>query len=118
MNRSYRFHSRWKAMKLYPRGTNLRRDTKLKLIMSDMSLRVKVDVLLQFHEAIDSYCKMVMQSVMSLVVDTTNLLKDRPVIAFPSAGGEKNDIPEDARGFIEFVEQEYSALEREVFPRR
>ena len=118
MNRSYRFHSRWKAMKLYPRGTNLRRDTQLKLIMSDMSLRVKVDVLLQFREAIDSYCKMVMQSIMSLAVDTTNRLKDRPLIAFPSAGGEKNDIPEDARGFIEFAEQEYSALEREILPGR
>ena len=118
MNRSYRFHSRWKAMKLYPRGTNLRRDTQLKLIMSDMSLRVKVDVLLQFREAIDSYCKMVMQSIMSLVVDTTNLLEDRPLIGFPSAGGEKNDISEDARGFIESVEQEYSALEREILPGR
>lgn len=103
MNRSYRFHSRWKAMKLYPRGTNLRRDTQLKLIMSDMSIHVKVDVLLQFHEAIDSYCRRAVQEVMSLVVDTTNLLEDRPLIAFPSAGGEKNDIPEDARGFIESV---------------
>ena len=101
MNRSYRFHSRWKAMKLYPRGTNLRRDTQLKLIMLDiMPLRVKVDVLLQFHEAIDSYCRRAVQEVMSLVVDTTNLLEDRPLIAFPSAGGEKNDISEDARGFI------------------
>ena len=104
MNRSYRFHSRWKAMKLYPRGTNLRRDTQLKLIMSDMSIHVKVDVLLQFHEAIDSYCRRAVQEVMSFIVDTTNLLEDRPLIAFPSAGGEKNDIPEDARGFIEFVE--------------
>ena len=116
--RSHRFHSKWKAMKLYPRGTNLRRDTQLKLIMSDMSLRVKADILSQFHEAINSYCKMVMQSVMSVVVDTTNLLEDRPLIGFPSAGGEKNDIPEDARGFIEFVEQEYSALEREILPGR
>ena len=118
MNRSYRFHSRWKAMKLYPRGTNLRRDTQLKLIISDMSLHAKVDMLLQFHGAINSYCRRAVQEVMSLVVDTANLLEDRPLIAFPSAGGEKNDIPEDARRFIEFAEQEYSALEREVFPRR
>lgn len=118
MNRSYRFHSRWKAMKLYPRGTNLRRDTQVKLIMSDMSLRVKADILSQFHEAINSYCKMVMRELRSVVIDTTNRLKDRPLIAFPSAGGEKNDISKDARGFIEFVEQEYSALEREVFPGR
>jgi hypothetical protein len=86
--------------------------------MSDMSLRVKVDALLQFREAIDSYCRRVVQEVMSLVVDTTNRLNNRPLIAFPSAGGEKNDIPEDARGFIEFAEQEYSALEREILPGR
>ena len=118
MNRSYRFHSRWKAMKLYPRGTNLRRDTQLKLIMSDMSLRTSMNLLQAFHEAINSYCTRVIQSVMSLVVDTTNLLEDRPLIGFPATGGEKNDIPEDARGFIEFVEQEYSALEREILPGR
>lgn len=118
MNRSYRFHSRWKAMKLYPRGTNHRRDTQLKLIMSDMSLHAKVDMLLQFHEAINSYCKMAMRELTSVVIDTTNRLKDLPLIAFPSTGGEKNDIPEDARRFIEFVEQEYSALEREILPGR
>lgn len=118
MNRSYRFHSRWKAMKLYPRGTNHRRDTQLKLILSDMSLRTKMDILLEFHEAINSYCTRVIQSVRSCIVDTTDRLKDRPLIAFPSAGGEKNDISENARGFIEFVEQEYSALEREILPGR
>ena len=118
MIKTYRFHSRWKAMKLYPRGTTHRRDAQLKLIMSDMSLHTKMDMLLQFHEAINSYCKMVMRELRSVVIDTTNRLKDRPLIAFPSAGGEKNDISEDARGFIEFVEQEYSALEREILPGR
>lgn len=118
MNRSYRFHSRWKAMKLYPRGSNLRRDTQVKLIMSDMSLRTKMDLLLYFYDAINSYCNLVMREVMSFKVDTNNLSQDQLLIGFPSAGGEKNDISEDARGFIEFVEQEYSALEREILPAR
>ena len=118
MNRTYRFHSRWKAMKLYPRGTNLRRDTQLKLIMSDMSLRTKMNLLLLFHEAINSYCARAMREAMSFTVDTSNLSEDQLLIGFPSAGGEVNDISEDARGFIEFVEQEYSALEREILPGR
>ena len=66
MNRTYRFHSRWKAMKLYPRGTNLRRDTQLKLIMSDMSLRTKMNLLLLFHEAINSYCARAMREAYEL----------------------------------------------------
>lgn len=100
MNRSYRFHSRWKAMKLYPAGTTYRRDAQTKLIMSDMSTRPNIlsTMLLQVHESINSYCRVVMREVMSCTVDTTNLLEDQPLlIGYPSAGGEKNDIPEDTR---------------------
>ena len=114
-----RFHSKWKAMKLYPRGTTLRRDTQLKLIMADMSLRTKMNLLLQFHDAIDSYGRLAMREAMSFVVDITDRLEDQLLLGFPSAGGEKrNDIPEDVRGFIKFVEQGYSALEREILPGR
>ena len=97
--RSYRFHSKWKAMKLYPRGTNLRRDAQLKLIMSDMQIRT--NLLLLFYEAINSYCTLAMREAMSFTVDTTNRSEDQLLLGFPSAGGATNDIPEDVRGFNE-----------------
>ena len=46
------------------------------------------------------------EKLMSFTVDTSNLSEDQLLIGFPSAGGEVNDISEDARGFIEFVEQD------------
>ena len=107
MNRSYRFHSRWKAMKLYPAGTAHRRDAQVKLIMSDISARPNImsTLLLQVHEAIDSYCRVVMREVMSCTVDTTNLLEDQPLlIGYPLAGGGTNDIPKDVRRINESVE--------------
>lgn len=107
MNRSYRFHSRWKAMKLYPKGTAHRRYAQLKLIMSDMSTRPNIlnTLLLQLHESIDSYCRVVAREVMSITVDTSNLLEDQPLlIGYPSAGGGTSDISKDVRGFDESVE--------------
>ena len=88
MNRSYRFHSRWKAMKLYPAGTRYRRDAQTKLIMSDMLARPNIltTMLLQVHESINSYCRVVMREVMSCTVDTTNLLEDQHQILLLAEG--------------------------------
>ena len=106
-NRSYRFHSKWKAIKLYPKGTAHRRYARLRLIMSDMSTRPNIlsALLLQLHESIDSYCRVMAREVMSITVDTSNLLEDQPLlIGYPSAGGGTSDIPKDTRGFNESIE--------------
>ena len=73
MNRTYRFHSRWKAMKLYPRKSLLRRDVQMKLIVSDIRTITGVNILLEYFNMIDRKCKDAMRLLEFCKIDTENL---------------------------------------------